>query len=217
MTPFDPHPAGCPIGLRVDPAQMQELVRSVWAKLRDVVDVGVFVVNPSKGDSYPILYLAGNDRGARRVALFPAWEDVRRKRPIDYGRQTALLQRIQDAGIAPESLDSTHGVPSERLGPGPVYVALDLAPQGMSQVVHDLWERLGAYLRLTVRQVTLAGAEATLVSAYVLDDEPLPRLVLYPGQTARGEAVSVDEVVTVDTRARTERTGEKPIEALFSR
>lgn len=215
MSPFDAHPAGCPIGLRADPREMHELVRGVWAKLRDVVDVGVFVVNPSKGDAYPILYLSGNEPGALRVALFPAWEDQKRRRPIDYGRQTALLQRIQDAGISPEPLDSTHGVPSDRLGPGPLFLPLDLRPEGMTQVVHDLWERLGAYLRLTVRRVTLNGVDTTLVSAYVLDDEVLPRLVLFPGQGPAGQLVSREDVAAADTASRGRRATELPIEALF--
>jgi hypothetical protein len=210
---FDPHPAGCPIGLRVEPREMPELVRAIWSRLRDVVNVGVFVVNPSRGESYPILYVSGNEAGALRVALFPGWEDSAHRRRIDYARQTSLLQRIQDAGIAPEPLDSTHGLPSERSGP--VFLPLDVSPEGMSQVLHDLWERLGPYLRMTVTKVPHRGGELRLVRAYVLDDEVLPRLVLHPGWDTSSEQISGAEAAALDERARKSGTAELPIEALF--
>lgn len=214
MNPFDPHPDGCPIGLRLDPVEMNVFVREVWAKLRDVLKLGVFVVNPSKGDSYPLLFLSGNEQGAQRVVLFPAWEDTRRKRKVDFARQTTLLQRIREAGISPEPLESTHGLPSERLQ-GPLYVPLDTGPDGMSQVLHDAWERLGEYLRLTVLRVGPPGDELRIVRAYVLDDELEPRLVLYPGWTGDERPRDPRAVAQADTHARTARNLELPIEALF--
>jgi hypothetical protein len=215
MLGFDPHPYGCPIGARVAPKEMHDLVRGIWAKLRDVVHVGVFVVNPSKGDPYPLLFLSGNVDGAQRVVLFPGWEDDRRRRRVDYARQVALLQRISDAGIAPEPLESTHGTPSERLGAGALYLPVDVQPTGMSQVLHDLWERLGAYLRLTVTTLDGPDGPLQLVRAYVLDDEVEARLVLYPGWKSDGSELRPDELAALEREARVVRGVELPIEVLF--
>ena len=118
---FDPHPFGCPLGLRVTPSDMTDAVVAACVKL-DVLHPCIYVINPSKGQPYPVLFLYA-DQGDKipRIALFPGWEDDKREyRRVDYARQATLLQRIRDGGLPGESPESYRRGRSDRFGPGPL-------------------------------------------------------------------------------------------------
>ncbi|MCA9567576.1 MAG: hypothetical protein KC656_07025, partial [Myxococcales bacterium] len=57
---LDPHPLGCPIGIALTPSEMQKAVAVICLKLRDIAFSTVHVVNPSKGEAYPMLNLLGD-------------------------------------------------------------------------------------------------------------------------------------------------------------
>lgn len=216
---FDPHPHGCPIGLRVRPSDMTDAVVGCCVKLQDVLHAGLYVIRPSRGQTYPVLFLSADahDR-VPRVALFPGWEDDRRSRPIDWGRQCTLLQRIHEAGTPPESPEqfATQRAP---LGPSPLLLPLASAAGETDTVIRDLFDRLGALLRMTVTRVPQPGKpDLVVVRVYVLDDEKRPRIVLYPGWTAPGgEEIDHEWMEALLARVVDQRLPELPVEAVFDR
>ncbi len=218
LASFDPHPWGCPIGIRATPADMPELVSAVCLKLRDVLRASIYVIHPSRGQPYPVLFLHASDakEGAPLLALFPEFEDTGRKRRVDYGRQTTLLRRIAEAGVPGETFESYRGLPSARVGAGPVELPLATDGADMEPVLHDVYERLGELLRITVTRVWVGEREIPVLRVYVLDDERHPRLLIYPARVGgRGMDQGLrDELLgaIADRRAT-----ELPIEALFAR
>ncbi len=221
--PFDPHPWGCPIGLRATPAEMPETLTAVCLKLRDLMHGSIFVINPSRGTEYPILSLYA-DAGARRprVVWFPAWEDNRqsRKRRIRFDRQTTLLQRLTEAQVAGESLEEFRGRPSDCQGPRPLMLPLAASAHQMDTVIRDLYDAVGDVLRVTVTTVPQVDAhDLQVVRVYSLADEHEPRMVLFPGW-----AGELESRATELDRARMEevmgtlgamRIPEVPVEAFF--
>ncbi|MEQ1503258.1 MAG: hypothetical protein ABMB14_13560 [Myxococcota bacterium] len=220
MPTFDPHPFGCPIGLRVTPTEMPDVVVAVCVKLRDLLHPSIYVIRPSKGQPYPVLFLHRDPHDhAPRVVLFPGWEDDRRPsgRVIDYGRQITLLERIAGAGVAGESLESYRGSASRPSNaPGPVLLPLAGEPGEVDLVLHDLHEHLGDTLRNTITRVPsgLPAGDAPLVRSYVHAGEVRPRVVWYPAWAAetddRIDPRRVDQLI-----ARAAMRSEVPAEVLF--
>ena len=218
---FDPHPYGCPLGLRVTPSDMTDAVVTACVKL-DVLHPSIFVINPSKGQPYPVLFLYGDAGDAvPRIAFFPGWEDDRRqRRRVDYERQTTLLQRIHDTGVKGESPESFRRGRSDRFGPGPLMLPLAVSAPEMESVVRDLYDRLGALLRMTYTRVAQGRGrpELLVVRIYVLDDEKRPRMVLFPGWALADEQEEIDRALMEELMARIvdQRLAEVPLEALFA-
>lgn len=211
---FDPHPHGCPVGVRATPSEMPDLVSAICLKLRDVLRASIYVINPSKGQPYPVLFLHSDSReGPPLVALFPEYEDDGRRRRVDYARQTTLLQRIAEAGVPGETFDSYRGFPSARTGAGPAEIALAADDGDMDAVLHDLYERLGEMLRITVTRMRLAERTVPVLRVYVLDDERSPRMVIYP---ARIGGRPVEGPLRDELMSTLFDLSEMPIEALFA-
>lgn len=218
---FDPHPHGCPVGLRFTPSEMPDVVTAICLKLRDLLHGSIFVINPSRGQAYPVLYLYTDpDEALPRVVFFPGWEDDGKaaRRRVDFARQTTLLQRIHDAGVAGESLESWRGAPSDRTGPGPLQLPLGVPAPQVDEVVHDLFERLGDLLRITVTRVPGRDGPISVTRLYSLVDEKRPRLVLFPGwegRDERGPEIDASRMDALMARIADEHLPEIPVEALF--
>lgn len=194
---FDPHPHGCPIGLRATPTEMNELVIALCVRARELVHASIFVINPSKGQSYPVLFLRAAE-SAPAIAMFPAWEDDRRTRRSTYGRQVSLLQRISAAGVSGESLDSYAPSRPERTASGrgaaPLLVPLDAPMTAVTPLFRDLHERLGANLRMTMTAIPVGKDRGELpVWRCYAADEPRPRLAFFPGWIEPGDKQIVDQ------------------------
>jgi hypothetical protein len=183
---LDPHPHGCPLGIAATPDEMPEVIRGVCHKLRDLLYPSIHVVNPSRGESYPILNLYDSDAATRaRVVLFPGWESkVRsRRRRIRYGRQAMLLGRIADAGVGGEavSVDSAPDPDSD----APLELSLACTADQIPERLRDLYTYLGDRVRLTV--TTLASRQAEkgwphlrVVRLYSPFNDTQPRVVFLP-------------------------------------
>jgi hypothetical protein len=194
---FDPHPYGCPLSLRVSPSEMAEAVVAVCIQLGDLLYPSIYVINPSKGQSYPVLFLYGDrDDPTPRLTLFPGWEDNRRSpnRRLDYARQTTLLQRIHDAGLPGESLESYRGNDADRLPPGVLVLPLAASVPEVDGMIVDLYERLGDILRITVTHVPQLKGRPPLpvVRCYAPNGESHPRILWVPGWATTGERDPLD-------------------------
>ncbi|MEQ1567039.1 MAG: hypothetical protein ABMA64_15480, partial [Myxococcota bacterium] len=192
---LDPFPHGCPVGLRATPSEMGELVVSLAARMRDLWDASVFVINPSKGQSYPVMFLGVTGKARRPIALFPAWEDDGRKRRVTYGRQMSLLARIASAGVSGESLDSfaPHHAGIGRIGP-PLLVPLASSIQEAAGLYRDLFDHLGAAARMTITAIPVASGrpEIPVARCYAREETVRPRMVWFPGWAATGDRDLID-------------------------
>lgn len=194
---FDPHPYGCPLAIRVVPSEMSEVVAAVCVQLGDLLVPSIYVINPSKGQSYPVLFLSADRTDpSPRIVLFPGWEDNRRsdKRRLDFARQTTLLRRIHDGGLPGESLESYRGAATDRLPPGVLVLPLAASLPEVDGMIADLYHRLGDHLRITVTQVPQIKGRPNLpvVRCYALAEETRPRIVWVPGWAAPGERDALD-------------------------
>lgn len=181
---LDPHPFGCPICLAHTPAQMPEVITQLVLKIRDLLFPSVHVINPSRGQSYPILNLhVDEDDDRPRVVLFPGWEDNRgsARRRLHYGRQVTLLQRIHDAGVRGERMEDWRGEPLPGVQDEPLQLCLAVTADGMLDAARDLNEYLGDQLRVTLTQVPQEhGPDLVITRLYAPNREKNPRLVLFP-------------------------------------
>jgi hypothetical protein len=219
--PFDPHPYGCPVGVRAHPAEMAELVTTLCVRVRDLLHSMIYVINPSKGQSYPVLFLSVA-ADAPRVALFPAWEDDKRTRRVDYARQTSLLQRIGEAGVPGESLE-TYAAAAAALAPGrgagPLLIPVAAAVTEVTPLFRDLHDRLGSHLRMTVTRIPMARGRPDLpvVRCYATG-EFRPRLVWFPGWASPGDKDLIDlrRMELLLQRADQRGIAESPAETVFT-
>lgn len=210
---LDPYPLGCPLGITLTPAEMQRAVPVICLKLGDIAFATVHVVNPSKGEAYPMLNLLSDRRDDRpRLVLFPAWEDKRRRRRIDWRRQDTLMRRIHDAGVEAEALDFSD---EEGDDGKPFEASLACTAVEMDNHIQDLNAYLGDIARITVTQLERHRApDLKVVKIYAPNSETTPRLVLYPGWTgaAESEDQAIDEEKRVGLRLEARRAREMPIE-----
>lgn len=178
---LDPHPLGCPLMLAHTPAQMREVVTRICQKLRDVAQPTVHVVNPSKGQSYPILNLHGPDGGAPRLVVFPAWEDNAQsaKRRVTWGRATTLIQRIHDSGVRGETLESFGAFDASTIAE-PYAMCIAATADAMDAAVFDLQSALGDVARITVASVPQPNAPDLQIVRIYATKELMPRLVFAP-------------------------------------
>jgi hypothetical protein len=218
---FNPHPLGCPIGLAVTPAEMTELVPRLAMQLRGLVHLTVHVINPRKGDSYPILNVFADESDTSpRVVLFPGWEDNRRTegRRIGFARQQTLLQRIHEAGVEGEGIEEYRG---KNDAPGPLVLSLGVPNGGMRTIASDVQEYLGDCLRLTWTELPFpvsAGAAPrpplAVLRVYAPAGEDRARLVLFPGWFGDQEGVAGAWLNQNDREALLGRVNREPIREL---
>lgn len=183
---LDPHPFGCPVGLAHTAAEMRELIGGVSMRLRDLLHPTIHVINPSKGAPYAILNLhADSAENRARVVLFPGWEDNKetKRRRLKFTRQHALLKRIVDAGVPGESLEDYRADLRPDDHRAPVHVSLDCTAADMDARIHDLYDYLGDYLRITVAVLTQGTRmpPIRILRLYGVAEERVPRVVLFPG------------------------------------
>ena len=216
---LNPHPLGCPFALALDPDEMQRTVPWICLKLRDVAFPTVHVVNPSRGKSYPMLNLHAN-KGDKlpRVVFTPAWEDLERKRRVEWKRQSTLMKRIHDAGVEGEHIDA---VDSDEDDGKPLLLSLAVTATEMRNVVLDLNDFLGDMIRITVGRIRGdgKGPEVMVIRVYALNAETHPRLMLFPGWTTADESPEgwfTDEQRKVLAR-QADRTAEIPIEIYLTK
>jgi hypothetical protein len=203
--------------MALTPAEMQRAVAVICLKLRDIAISTVHIVNPSKGEAYPMLnLLTERDATKPRLVLFPGWEHRARRRRITWKRQDTLMKRIHDAGveaevIEPEELDADDGKPFE--------VSLAVPATGMDAIIHDLDAYFGDVTRITVTTLERHNApDLRVVKLYAPNSERTPRVVFYPGWTGAEEveANRVDDAKRDGLRIEARRGKEVPIE-LFIR
>lgn len=218
---LDPHPYGCPICVATTPANMPEVITAVYLRLRDLLFPSVHVINPSKGQSYPILNLHVDEEDERpRVVIFPGWEDNREsvKRRLGFGRQMTLLKRIHDAGVRGERLEDWRGSAPSMDEDEPLNLSVAVPAPRMVDIVHDLYDYLGDQLRMTVTTVEQEqGLDLHVLKLYAPTQEKKPRIVLLPGWTTATERASdrVTEEVQLEILGHiaAHRIKEVPVEA----
>jgi hypothetical protein len=210
---LDPHPLGCPLGIALTPDEMQKAVVQICLHLHDLCFPTIHVVNPSKGDSYPMLNLHTQRNAVRpRLVIFPGWETKQRTRRVGWQRQATLMKRIADAGVEGEMLDLTE---KERETDGPYEVSCACVASDMDGLIVDLNDYLGDVMRITVGTLREEDApDLKVVRLYAPNSEKKPRLIFYPGWTGTEE--TEDTRITAadhkDLRKRADRTAEVPIE-----
>lgn len=216
---LDPHPLGCPLGLALTPDEMQTAVARICLKLRDLVFPTVHVVNPSKGKSYPMLNLHTHKGSPTpRLVIFPAWEDPKYQRRLNWKRQATLMKRIRDAGVEGETLDLGDKESDDTLEPAEF--SLGVTAADMDSAIHDLNDYFGDVVRITVATISQTSKpDIKVVRLYAPNGEQAPRLVLYPGWTGTDEEEvnRVTDEMRQKMRFRADRTAEVPIEIYFQR
>lgn len=210
---LNPHPFGCPIGLALNPVQMQAIVPAICTKLRELVHPTVHIVNPSKGQPYPMLNLhADVGEPVPRLVLFPGWEDATQTRRIGWKRQGVLMKRIHDAGVTGETLDPRDAVVEQDK---PLVLCAAVTAVEMEGVVSDLFDYLGDSVRLTVGKINGdSGPPVLIVRIYALTAEREPRVILLPAWTSTDEEQSswVDEAKKRALVRAADRVAEIPVE-----
>lgn len=199
---------------------MNQVVTAVCAQVSDVLVPSTYVIHPSKGQSYPVLFLSADRHDpVPRIALFPGWEDNNRseRRRLDYQRQSSLLQRIHDAGL-PGELPENLELPSASLPSGVLVLPIAAAVPEVEGMIADLYLRLGDLLRITITRVPQPKERPYLpvVSCYALAEEPRPRIVWVPGWASPGEQNPLDMSRMDRLLARLPGLPEIPAEALFA-
>jgi len=186
---LDPHPLGCPVGVACIPSQMPELLVGLCVKLRDLVHPTVHQINPSRGQSYPILNLyASVDADVPRLVIFPGWEDNRgsAKRRLGYARQVTLMDRIHHAGMRGEDIEDQPDASSPQDNE-PFRMGVAMTAAEFDVFVYDLFAYMGDLLHLTVATLPSRGvADLRVVRAYAPSDRTL-RLVLFPSWAGDAE------------------------------
>lgn len=214
---FDPHPYGCPVALAVNPEDFRALVPEIVMRLTDVFAFTVHVVEPSRGQPYPLLNLQPESDDPPRMVLFPGWEDLRRKRRVDYKRQSTLLKRIHMAGVTPERVEDLAGFGNTILD-DPLVVRFAATAAQMPQVIVDLDHYLGDTLRITVQTLDAnKPVPLRIVRMYAPTSESAPRVIGFPGWRSATEVVrdrlSDDDCYELLERCEVEAVTEVPIEA----
>ena len=190
---LDPHPLGCPVGVACIPSQMPELLVAICVKLHDLLHPTVHQINPSRGQSYPILNLyALPEEAVPRLVIFPGWEDNRggARRRLGYSRQVMLLDRIHQAAVRGEDIEEQPDTPISQDNE-PFLMGVASTAAQFDDLVYDLYVSVGDVLHLTVASLRQEGApDLRVIRAYAPSDHSL-RLVLFPswaGETESREA-----------------------------
>ena len=194
---LDPHPLGCPLGLAVTPSEMTGLVSRIYLQVRDLLHLSVHVIQPRRGDPYPILNLYEDDAATvPRVVCFPGWESDKptARRRLGYARQVQLIQRIADAGVEGEDLESYRGTTGGR-NPQPLQLSLGHPEAQLEGVLIDLDAKLGDLVRITLTRVEHERGTVSALRLYGPVDDRAPRLVMWPGWfgDAEGPARRIDK------------------------
>jgi len=218
---LDPHPLGCPVGLAVTPSEMTDLVSRIYLQIRDLLHLSVHVISPRRGDPYPILNLYEDDAAlVPRVVCFPGWESDKAtsKRRLGYARQVQLIQRIADAGVEGEDLESYRGIAGRR-SPQPLQLSLGHPEAQLDGVLIDLDAKLGDLVRLTLTRVSHRKQTASAIRVYGPVDAGAARLVLWSGWFggAEGPAKRIDKEVRAALweQIRQGQGTEIPLEAII--
>jgi hypothetical protein len=198
---------------------MGDVIRSICSRVADLFHPALHVINPSRGESYPILSLYGSEgEEVPRLVFFPGWEDnaASKKRRLGFARQTTLLSRIHDAGVRGEEVEEKAGEPAT-----PGRLSLATTAQGMDGIVHDLTTFLSDRVRVTVmtvpsRRSRKGWPDLKVVYLYSPFDDENPRLVLFPAWSGMAERASERiETLHQDMLLREmERRGSKPEDVL---
>ncbi len=218
---LDPHPLGCPLSLSVTPSEMTDLVSRIYLQVRDLLHLSVHVIHPRRGDPYPILNLYEDDVAeVPRVVCFPWWEDDQAspRRRLGYTRQVQLIQRIADAGVEGEDLESYRGV-TGGMNPQPLQLSLGHPEAQLDGVLIDLDAKLGDLVRLTLTRVEHPKGQVSAIRLYGPVDEGAARVVMWPGWfgAAEGAAQRIDKEVRAALweRIRQGEGREIPLEAII--
>lgn len=179
------------------PSEMTELVSRIYLQIRDLLHSSVHVINPRKGDPYPILNLYEDDAATvPRVVMFPGWENDRAsaRRRLGYTRQVQLIQRIADAGVEGEDLESYRGITGGR-SKRPLQLSLGLPEAQLENVLIDMDAKLGDLVRITLTRITWRGDTASAIRLYGPVDDGAARIVFWPAWfgNAEGPAQRIDK------------------------
>lgn len=213
---LNPYPHGCPIALAADPQAFRELVPELVMRLMDVYSFSVHVVEPSRGEPYPLLNVLPEPGRSPSVVLFPGWEDARRKRRVDFKRQATLLDRIRKNGVAPERVEDVVALNATVLD-DPLIVNFAVTAAQMSILIGELEQFLGDRMRVTVQTVDpKRPIPLRIVRLYAPTSESAPRIIGFPGWRAAVEnpedELGEDACMEILERAEVEAVAEVPIE-----
>ncbi len=216
---FDPYPYGCPVGFAATPSGFRAMVPDIVARLTDNYPFSVHVVEPSRGQPYPLLNVLAERDGGPRVVIFPGWEDEKRRRRIDFKRQAALLERIHKHEVPPESVEDmlNHGTVLD----DPLMVNFAVTAPQMPHVIGDLDHYVGDRMRITVQTLDAnRPIPLRIVRIYAPTGEDAPRIIAFPNWRSAA-ARKQDEISESDwdellERAEVEDVAELPAEVALA-
>lgn len=217
---LNPYPHGCPLAVSADPQAFRAMVPELVMRLMDVYSFSVHVVEPSKGEPYPLLNVLPEAGTAPAVVLFPGWEDARRKRRVDFKRQATLLDRIRKNGVAPERVEdvvSLHGTVLD----DPLILNFAVTAAQMPVLIGEVEQFLGDRLRMTVQTIDpRRPIPLRILRLYAPTSETSPRVIAFPGWRAAVEnpedELGEDACYELLERAEVEAVPEVPVEVFTS-
>ena len=218
---LNPHPFGCPLGIARNPDEMPEFVAEICVRLMDVLGFSVHVIEPSKGQRYPLLNMVRDGESGPRMVIFPAWEDNKRRRRLDFKRQFALLKRISDNDVNPERIEDFTAKHATTLLDDPMLVPVARTAAQMPSFITDLDAALGDLFRITVQTLDASSPIPTrVVRLYAPTEESMPRVFFFPGWRAAAERAR-DRMVEEDClslleRLEVEQTKEVSVEVFLA-
>lgn len=213
---FDPYPYGCPVGFAADPEEFRALLPELVMRLVDNYHFSVHVVEPSKGQPYPLLNVMPDRDSTPCVVFFPGWEDAKRRRRVDFKRQSTLLERIHKNEVPPDKIEDMVDVAGTVLD-DPLMVNFAATAPQMPQVINDLDHYLGNQMRITVQTLDARSPiPLRIVRIYAPTSEDTPRIIGFPNWRS-AVARKQDELRPSDwdellERAEVEQTPELPVE-----
>lgn len=213
---FDPYPFGCPIGIAAEPDAYRSLLPQLVTRLMDMFFFSVHVVEPSRGQPYPLLNLLRERDRRPSVVFFPGWEDRRRRRRVDFGRQSTLLQRIHDNQVSPDRVEDVMQM-SETVFEDPLLLNFAVTSPQMPHVISDLDYYLGDRMRITVQTLDAKSPmPLRIVRIYAPTDEHEPRLIAFPNwrsaATRKQDEITRNDWDELLERGEVEAAPELPIE-----
>ena len=200
---FDPYPLGCPVGLVATPEDFQAIVPELVMRMHDVFKFSVHVVEPSRGQPYPLLNILRKKNDPPSLVFFPAGEDAKRKRRVNFKRQSELLSRIHKSSVPPERVEDVVAIDGT-IHDDPLVLRLACTAAQMPQAIEDLHTYVGDKMRVAVQ--TLNGNDPIplrIVRLYAMDISA--RIIAFPGWRAAAERAQ-DAFSEEDCYAMLERT-----------